>query len=154
MAHELPERLDVSVSLDGEPLEGALVHLRLPIGTGPTTGYGLVLGPTDGDGELAITGSDIERMARPEPGTGLLAEGLDNWNRHLVLTPLDRDAIRRAEAGRSLWDETVPQAHRPEFIVQAHALAARLAASPGRLLTAYATATGSAVGIACRGMRA
>ena len=147
--HELPEQLDLAVTLDGEPFEGAWVHLRMPMER--KNDYHLMVGPTDAEGALKVTRHEVKQQVRIVQSTGLMDYmGLGMWTGELVLRPFDPNAIRRAEAGERIWGAAVPDAYPWDFVVQMRSLAQRLGDRPNAVLEISAEAHGGGAQITCQ----
>ncbi len=145
---ELPDQLDVSVTLGGEPLEGAWVELRLPMER--KHDYVLMVGPTDAAGTLTLSRGDLENQVSVIQLSAFMDySSLGVWRGELVLRPFDAEAVGRAEERYRVWDPSLLRAYPQDFVGQMTSLARRLADQPGIILEVSAEARGGTARLTC-----
>jgi hypothetical protein len=145
---ELPDHLDIFVRLDGQPLAGAWVELRLPMER--KRDYALMAGPTQTTGMLAITREELENQVSVIQLSAFKDySSLGVWRGELVISPFDAEAIRRAQERARVWDKGLLQAYPADFLTQLDALGRVLATAPGRVLEVSATARGGSAHLSC-----
>jgi hypothetical protein len=145
---DLPDHLDVLVTLGGAPLEGAWVELRLPMDR--KQDYVLLFGPTDHVGSLAISHADLETQIEYVQLSGFMDyASLGVWRGNLVLRAFDADAVRRGEDRYRRWDGELRRAYPADFLAQMESLARGLADQPGLALEVSATVGGGAAHVSC-----
>ena len=141
---ELPDHLDVAVTLEGRPLAGAWVELRLPMER--KRDYVLIVGPTDASGALALSRAELENQISVIQLSAFMDySSLGVWRGEMVLTPFDAAAIARAQARHHDWAAALFAAYPGDFDAEMADLAERLSAAPGRALEVSARAEGGSL---------
>ncbi len=145
---ELPDHLDIAVALDGRPLAGAWVELRLPMER--KRDYGLIVGPTDATGALAVSRAELENQISVIQLSAFMDySSLGVWRGEMVLRPFDAAAITRAQARHQDWAAELFAAYPGDFDAEMASLAGQLAATPGLALTVSARAEGGSARLTC-----
>lgn len=145
---ELPDHLDVTVTLAGQPLGGAWIELVLPMER--KHDYRLMLGPTGAAGLLSVSRDALENQISVIQLSAFMDySSLGVWRGEVVLRPFDAEAIGRAQARRELWDPGLFAAYPADFADQMTALARRFADQPGAELELSAQARGASPRITC-----
>jgi hypothetical protein len=146
---ELPDHLDVSVTLGGAPLDGAWVELHLPMER--KHDYVLLVGPGNAAGALTLSRADLENQISVIQLSAFMDySSLGVWRGELILTPFDTSAIQRARERQAAWPPALLAAYPTDFDAQMTALAQRVAGQPGLSLEVSATATGGTAHLTCR----
>jgi hypothetical protein len=130
---ELPAQVLIRCTADDEPLAGAFATLRVPMWS--KNQYMLVFGPTDSEGLIRVSGSELAARARAE----LDAFPMDyttfpgDWTGGLGVEVLDATGVHRLREAIGLWGE---QFYPPDFADTLDGYEQRLRALEGRRLQA------------------
>jgi hypothetical protein len=145
---ELPDHLDLSVTLGGQPLAGAWAELRLPMER--KHDYLLMVGPTDAAGTLSVSRAELEdQISVIQLSAFMDYSSLGVWRGQLVISAFDAEAIERAEVRQRGWAKDLLKTYPADFSRQLAELAQRLADQPGSVLEVSAEAHGGEVALSC-----
>ena len=113
---ELPAEVRIRCTADDEPLAGAFATVRVPMWN--KNQYMLVFGPSDADGLVRVSGSELAARARVEQDAFPMdyATFPGDWTGDLGVEVLDAAGVHRLLEAIGVWGE---QFYPPDF---AHAL--------------------------------
>jgi hypothetical protein len=102
----LPARLDLSATVEGIPLRGAIFEVELPMTR--KNSYVLPIGVAGADGTLTIAGDEIARFAQQVNNLFLMDYvGLGaGWTGEIRVRPVNRDAIARLRSAYATWRDS------------------------------------------------
>ncbi|MET1011021.1 MAG: hypothetical protein ABWY83_01450 [Actinomycetota bacterium] len=101
--HTVPDTLHISLFADGQPLPGGWVMVHL--GTTKGNSHGLLAGPTDTAGRVAVPRHRVEELVQNQLTTSPMDYGgLEAWDGLITVEPLTRQAVSGVFDAIRIWD--------------------------------------------------